>query len=112
MGQRARILTEIFGFDGWKVSETFFEAADGRRVEPVGGFAVEPRPRDDRAEAPGTAHRAPASNAAGVSAPPANTDDAPAVELTAEPAPGQATETGSAVTLGDALFGDMADFDA
>jgi transposase len=40
MGQRARILTEIFGFDGWKVRQTFFEAADGRRVEPIGGFAV------------------------------------------------------------------------
>jgi transposase len=40
MGQRARILTEILGFDGWKVKETFFESADGRRIEPLGGFAV------------------------------------------------------------------------
>jgi transposase len=40
MGQRARILTEILGFDGWKVKATFFESADGRRVEPIDGFAV------------------------------------------------------------------------
>jgi len=40
MGQRARILTEILGFDGWKVKATFFETADGRRVDPVGGVAL------------------------------------------------------------------------
>lgn len=40
MGQRARILTEILGFDGWKVKETFFESSRGERVEPVAGFAV------------------------------------------------------------------------
>lgn len=40
MGQRARILTEILGFDGWKVREVFFESASGERVVPVGGFAV------------------------------------------------------------------------
>ena len=40
MGQRARILTEILGFDGWKVTETFFESATGKRVEAVGGFAL------------------------------------------------------------------------
>jgi transposase len=39
MGQRGRILTEILGFDGWKVKEVFFESAAGVRVEPVGGFA-------------------------------------------------------------------------
>jgi len=39
MGQRARILTEILGFDGWKVKEAFFESAAGVRVEPVGGLA-------------------------------------------------------------------------
>jgi transposase len=40
MGQRARILTEILGFDGWKVSEAFFESADGKRVVPVGGLSL------------------------------------------------------------------------
>jgi transposase len=40
MGQRASILTQILGFDGWKVKETYFESAAGERVEPVGGFAV------------------------------------------------------------------------
>lgn len=40
MGQRSRILTEIFGFDGWKVKETFFESSRGDRVVPVAGFAV------------------------------------------------------------------------
>lgn len=40
MGQRARILTEILGFDGWKVTATFFESATGKRVEAVGGFAL------------------------------------------------------------------------
>jgi transposase len=40
MGQRARILTGILGFDGWKVTETFFESATGKRVEAVGGFAL------------------------------------------------------------------------
>jgi hypothetical protein len=40
MGQRARILTEILGFDGWKVPEAFFESAGGERVRPVRGFAV------------------------------------------------------------------------
>jgi transposase len=39
VGQRARILTEIVGFDGWKVSDAFFESATGQRVQPVGGFA-------------------------------------------------------------------------
>jgi transposase len=40
MGQRVRILTEILGFDGWKVKEAFFESAAGVRVEPVDGFAM------------------------------------------------------------------------
>jgi transposase len=40
MGQRARILTEILGFGGWKVTETFFESATGERVRPVGGFSM------------------------------------------------------------------------
>src|SRR5271167_3817528 len=40
MGQRARILTSILGFDGWKVKEAFFESAAGERVVPVGGLAM------------------------------------------------------------------------
>jgi transposase len=40
MGQRARILTSIVGFDGWKVKEAFFESASGARVQPIGGFAI------------------------------------------------------------------------
>jgi transposase len=40
MGQRARILTEIFGFDGWVVTDTYFEAPDGRRVQPLGSLAL------------------------------------------------------------------------
>jgi len=40
MGQRSRSLTEIFGFDGWKVTATFFETAAGVRIQPIGGFSV------------------------------------------------------------------------
>ncbi len=40
MGQRARILTSILGFDGWKVTDVFFESAAGERVEPVRGFGL------------------------------------------------------------------------
>src|ERR1700677_1376220 len=40
VGQRAGILTEILGFDGWKVTDTFFESAAGERVRPVRGFAL------------------------------------------------------------------------
>ncbi|MGO9833001.1 MAG: ISL3 family transposase [Polyangiaceae bacterium] len=40
MGQRARILTSILGFDGWKVTDVFFESAAGERVEPVRGLAM------------------------------------------------------------------------
>ena len=40
MGQRAKILTEILGFDGWKVKEAFFESAAGERVVPVGRLAM------------------------------------------------------------------------
>jgi transposase len=39
MGRRARILTEILGFDGWKVTEAFFESASGVRAGPVSSFA-------------------------------------------------------------------------
>lgn len=31
MGQRAKILSQILGFDGWKVVDCWFEAEDGRR---------------------------------------------------------------------------------
>lgn len=40
MGQRSRILTEILGFDGWKVTAAFYESADGARVEAVGSLAL------------------------------------------------------------------------
>jgi len=40
MGQRAKILTEILGFDGWKVKEAFFESAEGKRVTPVGSLSL------------------------------------------------------------------------
>src|SRR5262249_10514339 len=40
MGQRARILTEIFGFDGWKVKEAYFEDGIGQRMQPVAGFVL------------------------------------------------------------------------
>jgi len=39
MGQRARILTEILGFDGWRVKDAFFENADGQRVIPARDYA-------------------------------------------------------------------------
>jgi transposase len=35
MGQRGRIITEVLGFSGWKVIETFFEDAAGARVTPT-----------------------------------------------------------------------------
>jgi transposase len=40
MGQRARILAQVLGFDGWRVTEAFFESASGVRVRPVGSFGV------------------------------------------------------------------------
>ncbi|MGH2998738.1 MAG: hypothetical protein ACRDNM_05490, partial [Gaiellaceae bacterium] len=40
MGQRGRILTEILGFDGWKVKEAYFESAAGARVEPAGPLVM------------------------------------------------------------------------
>jgi transposase len=42
MGQRARILTEIFGFRGWKVVDAFFEDEAGRPVSPPGDYALMP----------------------------------------------------------------------
>jgi transposase len=40
MGQRARILTEILGFGGWKVTDAFFEGEDGQLVLPLREFAL------------------------------------------------------------------------
>lgn len=37
MGRRVRILTQIFGFDGWNVKEAYFERADRTRVDTVLG---------------------------------------------------------------------------
>jgi transposase len=45
MSQRTRILTQIVGFRGWKVTEHRWETKDGRRVEPVGGYDVPPDTR-------------------------------------------------------------------
>lgn len=42
MGQRARILTDIFGFRGWKVVDAFFEDEKGQLVLPLRNFAVMP----------------------------------------------------------------------
>jgi len=39
MGQRARILTEIWGFEGWKVKEVFYEDKDGQRLMLIPGYA-------------------------------------------------------------------------
>lgn len=40
MGRRARILTEILGFDGWKVIEADSESARGVCIQPIGSLAV------------------------------------------------------------------------
>jgi transposase len=40
MGQRGRELTQIFGYRGWIVEGTYYEAEDGTRVVPVAGFDV------------------------------------------------------------------------
>jgi len=42
MGQRARILTEIFGFRGWKVVDAFFEDEDRQVVFPLRDFTLMP----------------------------------------------------------------------
>ncbi len=38
MGQRAKILTQIAGFRGWKVAGTRWETADGQPFEPIAGY--------------------------------------------------------------------------
>jgi transposase len=40
MGQRSVSLAQILGFDGWVVTGSYFENADGERVEPVIGYDV------------------------------------------------------------------------
>lgn len=45
MGQRAGILTEIWGYRGWRVVETFYEDASGKRFEPVQGYGTMPDTR-------------------------------------------------------------------
>ena len=45
MGQRGRILSQITGFRGFKVTDAHFENAAGERVEAVAGYDV---PRDCR----------------------------------------------------------------
>lgn len=45
MGQRVRILTEILGFNGWKVREAYFEDAKGKRIEPIAGCGMLPEIR-------------------------------------------------------------------
>lgn len=45
MGQRARILTEIFGVRGWKVTDAFFEDENGQLVFPLRAFTLMPSVR-------------------------------------------------------------------
>ncbi len=40
MGQRARILTQVTGFRGWKVADAYWESERGQRIEPVAGYEV------------------------------------------------------------------------
>jgi len=45
MGQRAGILTEIWGYRGWRVVEAFYEDASGKRFEPLEGYGTMPDTR-------------------------------------------------------------------
>ena len=45
MSQRTRIVTEVWGFRGWKVREVLFEDRDGARVEPLAAYDVHPEVR-------------------------------------------------------------------
>ena len=38
MGERGKILAQVWGYQGWRVTEAFFERVDGSRVEPVAGY--------------------------------------------------------------------------
>lgn len=40
LGQRGRILTQIWGYQGWKVTDVYYEGAKGERVVPFDGFAL------------------------------------------------------------------------
>ena len=40
MSQRTRILTQIVGYRGWKVTESRWEARDGTTIQPVAGYEV------------------------------------------------------------------------
>jgi hypothetical protein len=45
LGQRTRILTQLFGFDGWRVTEAYLEDAEGKKVNPVGAYVPPPEVR-------------------------------------------------------------------
>ena len=45
MGQRTRIVTEIWGFRGWKVREVLFEDGAGGRVKPLASHDLHPEVR-------------------------------------------------------------------
>lgn len=45
MGQRTKTLSEILGFNGWKVEEACFEDAQGTRFDPLDGYGVLPGTR-------------------------------------------------------------------
>ncbi len=45
MGQRTKILTDIWGYRGWRVRQAFYEDADGNRFEPVSGYRTLPDTR-------------------------------------------------------------------
>ncbi len=40
MGQRARILTQIAGFRGWKVQDARWESRNGKPIVPIAGYDV------------------------------------------------------------------------
>jgi transposase len=45
MGQRTKTLSEILGFNGWKVEDAYFEDAQGTRFDPLHGYGVLPETR-------------------------------------------------------------------
>ena len=42
MGQRQEILTQLWGYRGWRVRKVRFEGSDGGGVEPVAGYELPP----------------------------------------------------------------------